>query len=224
MRCPRPSEVACSPAPFASTAWPWDRVVSRCRTSVSALPICHRAASSRALGAFVRGSDDRFSVSSLTPGRWLLLGHGGETGMPSDGKYPWWAQTEVVVGDEDVFGVALHFLPGSRVSGQLIFRNVHRAPPDATKFRISLVASPTIAGVGGCTAGHTADRRLICLRGRAARKVPGVVVACRRVVAPIGNLEWCGHAGPAAGSGSRCGCQPDDDRDRSTDGNDRHPS
>lgn len=85
----------------------------------------------------------QFTVPGLAPGRWLLFGRGGLPDTPQDGVYPWWTQTEVVVGDQDVTGVVLNFSPGSVMVGRIAFEGTS-AKPDLTKLRVSLNYIPII--------------------------------------------------------------------------------
>ncbi len=91
--------------------------------------------------------DGRFSVASLTPGRYLFFGRGkegsGPTGDPS--LLPLWTSAEVTVNEQDFLDLVLQFLPGTSVSGRLAFRG-SQPPPDPAKIRLTLGAVPTIAG------------------------------------------------------------------------------
>ncbi|HXT70357.1 MAG TPA: carboxypeptidase-like regulatory domain-containing protein [Vicinamibacterales bacterium] len=99
------------------------------------------------LGAVQADAAGRFFVQALTPGRWMLFGRAAPPGTPSDGEYPWWAQTEFVVGDQDLSGVVLAFAPGSAVKGRITF-NGSSAPLDATRLRVTLTPLPAIPGTG----------------------------------------------------------------------------
>jgi len=87
-----------------------------------------------------------FSMAGLTPGRWLLFGRGAEPGVPSDGKMPWWTETEFVLGDQNLTGLALPFTNGSTVTGKLQFDGA-AAPPDLSRLRIGLSYIPRVADV-----------------------------------------------------------------------------
>ena len=99
------------------------------------------------LGGIRPREDGRFTVASLTPGRYLFFGRGkessGPTGDPS--LLPLWTSAEVTVNEQDFLDLVLQFLPGTSVSGRLAFR-ASQTPPDATKIRLTLGAVPTIAG------------------------------------------------------------------------------
>jgi hypothetical protein len=99
------------------------------------------------LGAVRADATGRFAVSSLTPGRWMLFGRAAPAGTPSDGEYPWWAQTEFVIGDQDLTGVVLSFSPGSTVNGRIAF-NGSSTPLDAARLRVTLTPLPAIPGAG----------------------------------------------------------------------------
>jgi len=100
------------------------------------------------LGGVRADSDGRFATWPVTPGRWLFFGRAAEAGTPSDGVFPWWGQVEVAVGERDVAGVVLQFLPGATVSGQIVFQGGQVAS-DAPRLRLSLTPLPAIAGTGG---------------------------------------------------------------------------
>jgi hypothetical protein len=102
------------------------------------------------IGAIRADAFGRFVVQSLTPGRWMLFGRAAPSGTASDGDYPWWAQTEFVIGDQDLTGIVMAFSPGSTVNGRIVFRG--SAPPlDATRLRLSLTPLPAIPGAGPST-------------------------------------------------------------------------
>ena len=99
------------------------------------------------LGGIRPQEDGRFSVASLTPGRYLFFGRGKEGGGPTGDPslLPLWTSAEVTVNEQDFLDLVLQFLPGTSVSGRLAFRG-SQTPPDATKIRLMLAAVPTIAG------------------------------------------------------------------------------
>ncbi len=102
------------------------------------------------MGAVRADASGRFSVQGLTPGRWMLFGRAAPSGTPSDGDYPWWAQTEFVIGDQDLTGIVMAFSPGSTVNGRIVFKG--SAPPlDATRLRVTLAPLPAIPGAGPLT-------------------------------------------------------------------------
>jgi hypothetical protein len=97
-------------------------------------------------GIFVLRDDGRFSVTSLTPGRYLFFGRGIESGQPGDPSLlPLWASEEIAVNEQDYLDLVLRFLPGVSVSGRLAFSGSQPAP-DMTRLRIALTAVPAIAG------------------------------------------------------------------------------
>ena len=99
------------------------------------------------IGAIRADASGRFSAQALTPGRWMLFGRAAPSGTASDGEYPWWAQTEFVVGDQDLTGLVLAFSPGSTVNGRIVFKG--SSPPlDATRLRITLTPLTAIPGAG----------------------------------------------------------------------------
>jgi hypothetical protein len=98
------------------------------------------------LGGVRAAATGEFSLSGLTPGRWLLFGRGAE-GPTGDRGYPLWTHTEVVVGDKDVTGVVMQFLPASTVKGRIEFQGA-AARPDLSTLRLSLTPLPAIAGTG----------------------------------------------------------------------------
>jgi hypothetical protein len=105
---------------------------------------------SYSMGAIRADASGRFVVQTLTPGRWMLFGRAAPSGTPSDGEYPWWGQTEFVIGDQDLTGVVMTFSPGSTVNGRIVFKG--SAPPlDATRLRVTLAALPSIPGAGPLT-------------------------------------------------------------------------
>jgi hypothetical protein len=97
---------------------------------------------------FVRpDSKGEFTIPvALTPGRWLLFGRGAPVGVPSDKPFPWWAETEFVVGDQDLTGLVLSFAPGAPVTGKLVFDGT-AAAPDLSRLRVSLTYIPPINGM-----------------------------------------------------------------------------
>jgi hypothetical protein len=98
------------------------------------------------MGGIRTDASGRFGIGGLTPGRWLLFGRGAEPGTHSDGRFPWWAEAEVVVGGADVVDVVLHFLPGSTVSGRIVFDG--GAPrPDVSRLRVSLSYVAAVNGM-----------------------------------------------------------------------------
>jgi uncharacterized protein (DUF2141 family) len=90
------------------------------------------------------GPDGRFTLPGMTPARWVLFGRGSET-TASDKELPLWAETEFVVGERDVTGIVLQFMPGPTVSGRIAFRG-EAAPPDLAKLQMTLVPLPSITG------------------------------------------------------------------------------
>jgi protocatechuate 3,4-dioxygenase beta subunit len=99
------------------------------------------------LGAVRADAAGHFFAQPLTPGRWMLFGRAAPPGTPSDGEYPWWGQTEFVIGDQDLSGVVLAFAPGSTITGRIAFRG-SSAPLDATRLRVTLTPLPSIPGAG----------------------------------------------------------------------------
>ena len=99
------------------------------------------------LGLVRADPQGRFFVNSLTPGAWMLFGRAAPPGTPSDGQYPWWGQTEFVVGDQDISGLVLTFAPGSTVSGRISFKGTI-APLDPTRLRVSLTPLTAIPETG----------------------------------------------------------------------------
>jgi len=92
-------------------------------------------------GAVRVNSDGTFTAGMMAPGRWLLFGGAGDTGVPN--VYSWWTETEVIVGEQDVTSVLLRFERGVQVRGRIEFRGT--APrPDLSRLRISLVPLPVI--------------------------------------------------------------------------------
>ena len=76
---------------------------------------------------FVRpGADGRFSMASITPGRYAFFGRGTDaninpTPATPDASLPLWTWTEVTVKEQDLVDVVMQFLPGAAVSGRLVF-------------------------------------------------------------------------------------------------------
>ena len=97
------------------------------------------------LGGVRADAEGRVVITSLSPGRWLLFGRGAEASVPSDRPFPWWTQTEIVVGAQNLSGFVLSFLPGSTVSGHLLFRG-SQPRPDLAKIRLTLTPLPAISG------------------------------------------------------------------------------
>jgi protocatechuate 3,4-dioxygenase beta subunit len=93
------------------------------------------------------GADGRFTLSGLTPGRYLFFGRGTEGDAPATpaATLPLWAETEVTVAEADVLDVVVQFSPGVSVSGRLAFQGTQPAP-DASTLRLTLGAVPSIAG------------------------------------------------------------------------------
>jgi hypothetical protein len=70
---------------------------------------------------------------------------GAEPTTPQDRPFPWWTHTEIVVGTENLSGFVLNFLPGSTVSGTIVFRG-NQPKPDLAKVRLTLTPLPAISG------------------------------------------------------------------------------
>jgi hypothetical protein len=100
------------------------------------------------LGAVRADAQGRFFVPSLTPGTWMLFGRAAPPGTPSDGQYPWWGQTEFVVGDQDLTGIILTFAPGSTVTGRITFKGGAETPLDPTRLRVTLTQITAIPETG----------------------------------------------------------------------------
>ena len=99
------------------------------------------------MGAIRADATGRFVVQALTPGRWMLFGRAAPSGTPSDRDFPWWAQTEFVIGDQDLTGIVMTFSPGSTVNGQIVFKGAAPAL-DATRLRVTLAPLTAIPGAG----------------------------------------------------------------------------
>jgi hypothetical protein len=98
------------------------------------------------LGGISPRADGRFSMTSLTPGRYLFFGRGTDSGpMGNPSLLPLWTLAEVTVSDYDILDLVLQFLPGTSVSGRIAFRG-SQPLPDVTKIRLMLNAVPTIQG------------------------------------------------------------------------------
>ena len=99
------------------------------------------------LGGIRTQEDGRFSVASLTPGRYLFFGRGkegsGPTGDPS--LLPLWTSAEVTINEQDFLDLVLQFLPGTSVSGRIGFQG-SQPPPDMAALRVTLAVAPAIAG------------------------------------------------------------------------------
>ena len=97
-------------------------------------------------GVVVLREDGRFSVTSLTPGRYLFFGRGTETGRPGDpSQLPLWASEEIAVNEQDYLDLVLRFLPGVSVSGRIGFSGSQPAAA-MTRLRVALTAVPAIHG------------------------------------------------------------------------------
>jgi hypothetical protein len=99
------------------------------------------------LGGVRAQENGEFTVSGLTPGRWLLFGRAAPGSVAPGSSYPWWGQLEAVVRDQDLENVTLQFYPGAAVRGRLSLAGAS-PPPDFSKMRISLAALPAISGTG----------------------------------------------------------------------------
>jgi protocatechuate 3,4-dioxygenase beta subunit len=92
-------------------------------------------------------ADGRFSLASLTPGRYLFFGRASEGSGPasSTAHLPLWTSTEVLVNEEEVVDAILKFLPGVTVSGRMALQGL-QPQLDPTALSLSLNALPAIAG------------------------------------------------------------------------------
>jgi hypothetical protein len=99
-------------------------------------------------GAVRPGTDGRFSMASMPPGRYLFFGRGTDRDDVADGPGAWltlWTATEVLVGEGETVDAILRFLPGVTVAGRVRV-DAATTPADVTKFRLALTAEPAIAG------------------------------------------------------------------------------
>jgi hypothetical protein len=106
-------------------------------------------------GAVRPGTDGKFSMASMAPGKYLFFGRGTESDNVPDGPGAWltlWTATEVMVGEGETVDAVLHFLPGVTVSGGVSIASA-AALPDISRFRLTLSALPAI---GGAAVGLTA--------------------------------------------------------------------
>ncbi len=89
----------------------------------------------------------RFSMRSMLPGRYLFFGRGSVEDVKAtpDANLPLWTATEVLVSEQEVVDVALHFLPGVTVSGRVAADTAGKAL-DVTKLRVALAAAPAVPG------------------------------------------------------------------------------
>jgi len=92
------------------------------------------------------GADGTFSINNLPPGRWLLFGRAGDPSANTNNyvTLPWWTNTEVFVGDQDVSGVVMRFDRGVPVTGRIEFRGT-KPPADLSRMRVGLQSLTTIA-------------------------------------------------------------------------------
>ena len=99
------------------------------------------------LGGIRTQESGRFSVASLTPGRYLFFGRGKEGGGPTGDPslLPLWTSAEVTVNEQDFLDLVLQFLPGTSVSGRIGFQ-YFQPPPDMAALRVTLAVAPAIAG------------------------------------------------------------------------------
>lgn len=94
-----------------------------------------------------RDGTGRFSMRSMLPGRYLFFGRASveDVDATPDANLPLWTSTEVLVSEQEVVDVALHFLPGASVSGRIVAEAAGSAL-DATKLRVALAAAPAVPG------------------------------------------------------------------------------
>jgi hypothetical protein len=88
--------------------------------------------------------DGRWAIPSIAPGRYLFFGRTAGAGAPQNAPLTLWTELEVVVGDADLTGLVLQFLPGVTVSGKVSAQA--GSGLDVSKLRVSLGAVTAIAG------------------------------------------------------------------------------
>ena len=81
--------------------------------------------------------DGRFLFTDVTPGRYRIVSRGAAGGTASSARI--YADTEIVVGAEDIDNLVLQFQRGATIAGQLVFRGTSSAhPPPPGRFEIRI--------------------------------------------------------------------------------------
>jgi len=71
-------------------------------------------------GVIMPGSDGRFELSALPPGRYTLMGRAAENGAGEGDDMPYFAETDFVLTDQNISGVVLQFERGVSVTGRIV--------------------------------------------------------------------------------------------------------
>ena len=93
-------------------------------------------------GSIRTGPDGRWVIPSIAPGRYMFFG----TGAEGSGPITLWTQLEIEVGESDVTGAVLQFLPGVSVTGRIVTGAGSTSRLDPTALRVSLTAVTAISG------------------------------------------------------------------------------
>ena len=88
--------------------------------------------------------DGQWAIPSIAPGRYLFFGRSAGDDRAPNAPLTLWTELEVSVGQADVTGAVLQFLPGATISGRLSAAT--SSPLDPTRLRVSLTALTQIAG------------------------------------------------------------------------------
>ena len=76
-------------------------------------------------GVIMPGSDGRFTLTALPPGHYSLMGRAAENQAGEPDDYPYYAEAEFQLTDENISGIVLQFERGVTVTGRIV------APPGA---------------------------------------------------------------------------------------------
>ncbi len=71
-------------------------------------------------GVIMPGTDGRFGLSALPPGRYTLMGRAAENNAGETDDMPYFAETEFVLSDQNISGIVLQFERGVTVTGRIV--------------------------------------------------------------------------------------------------------
>ncbi len=77
-------------------------------------------------GVIMPGPDGRFTLSALPPGHYTLMGRAAENGSGEGDPMPYFAETQFVLGDQNLSGLVLQFERGAAIEGRIV-------PPAGTR-------------------------------------------------------------------------------------------